>query len=122
MRHGSPFAGARCSSQRSLCGRGAVAGVPSRRRKQPGAVAAGAAKDSRFERRRGGRRALAAAELISPGGDARRARDARRKLDTAKNPAIYAPLARGVDDWVHGRLRSAPESLHAGGPGGAQLG
>src|SRR5688572_12686945 len=49
------------------------------------------------------------AELISPGGDARRARDARKQLESAKNPGVLAPLARGIDDWVHGRLKSAPE-------------
>ena len=49
------------------------------------------------------------AELIAPGGDARRALEARKKLGETREGGVLAPLARGVDDWVHGRLRTAPE-------------
>ncbi len=48
-------------------------------------------------------------ELISPGGDARTARDARKKLDALGGTGMLAELARGVDDSLHGRLRAAPD-------------
>ncbi|MDC0748778.1 hypothetical protein [Polyangium mundeleinium] len=46
-------------------------------------------------------------ELLVPGGDAARAREARGKLDKASNKGLYASLARAVDDETHGRFRAA---------------
>lgn len=52
------------------------------------------------------------AELIAPGGDAARAREARRKLDSLRTEDdMLAHLARGLDDSVHGRLDSAPDAF-----------
>ncbi|MEB2312447.1 MAG: hypothetical protein OZ921_04605 [Sorangiineae bacterium] len=48
-------------------------------------------------------------ELISPGGDARSALDARKKLDELGGEELFAELARGLDDELHGRLSAAPE-------------
>ena len=50
------------------------------------------------------------AELISPGGHADAAKNARKRLDELdQDGATLGHLARGLDDEVHGRLRSAPE-------------
>ena len=48
------------------------------------------------------------AELISPGGTADGAAEARRKLDEGRSSHYLAELARGLDDRVHGRLAAAP--------------
>ena len=54
------------------------------------------------------------AELVSPGGDARIAIDARKRLDEIGGGGMIAHFARGVDDSLHGRLRTAPDHyLHA---------
>jgi hypothetical protein len=47
-------------------------------------------------------------ELISTGGDARHAAQARSRLDQIGGGDMVAHLARGLDDSVHGRLRTAP--------------
>lgn len=53
-------------------------------------------------------------ELVSPGGDPRQARSARQRLDRLSGGGMIAHLARGLDDSVHGRLRTAPDHyLHA---------
>ncbi len=50
------------------------------------------------------------AELFSPGGDAEQAQRARQHLDSLSDPpTMFAHLARGLDDWMHGRLRTAPD-------------
>lgn len=49
-------------------------------------------------------------ELVASGGDAARARAARKRLDGLAAPAqkgLFASLARAVDDQVHGRFRGA---------------
>ncbi|HTJ83867.1 MAG TPA: hypothetical protein VL400_19245 [Polyangiaceae bacterium] len=48
-------------------------------------------------------------EMVAPGGDTEKARDARARLDkVAKDQrGLYASLARGVDDESHGALASA---------------
>ncbi|MRG92888.1 hypothetical protein [Polyangium spumosum] len=46
-------------------------------------------------------------ELLVPGGDAARAKQARAKLDKAANKGLYGSLARAVDDELHGRFRAA---------------
>jgi len=67
------------------------------------------------------------AELISPGSNARRARDARKRLDDLGGKGLYASLARGLDDELHGHpgkaaaalvdvLRAAQESRDANAP------
>ena len=48
------------------------------------------------------------AELISPGGSADGASQARRELDESHSSQYLAELARGLDDRVHGRLSLAP--------------
>jgi len=48
-------------------------------------------------------------ELISPGGDAKQAARARKRLDQLGGKGMLAELARGLDDSTHGRLRSAPD-------------
>lgn len=48
-------------------------------------------------------------ELVSPGGDAARAARARQKLDQLGGNGLMAHLARGIDDQLHGRLKSAPD-------------
>ena len=49
------------------------------------------------------------AEMLSPGGDARSAKKARKHLDELSDKSLYASLARGLDDAVHGRLATAPD-------------
>jgi cellulose synthase operon protein C len=49
------------------------------------------------------------AELIRPGGQAAQARRARDHLDRVGGGGMIAELARGLDDSVHGRLRTAPD-------------
>ncbi|HVW25185.1 MAG TPA: hypothetical protein VHC69_07415 [Polyangiaceae bacterium] len=48
-------------------------------------------------------------ELISPGGDAKRALRARAKLDALRGGGMIASLARAFDDAVHGRIAAAAE-------------
>ena len=49
------------------------------------------------------------AELLSPGGDAKRAAQARARLDELPGGGVYAHLGRGLSDAVHGKLRAAPQ-------------
>jgi tetratricopeptide (TPR) repeat protein len=51
------------------------------------------------------------AELVSPGGDAREAEKARKRLDELGGRGLYASLARGLDDGEHGKLTRVSESL-----------
>lgn len=46
-------------------------------------------------------------EMLVPGGDAKRAKDARARLDKAQNKGLFGSLARAVDDEIHGHFRSA---------------
>lgn len=48
-------------------------------------------------------------ELVSPGGDAKTAEKARARLDELGGGNMLAHLARGLDDAIHGRMRSAPD-------------
>ena len=48
------------------------------------------------------------AELFASGGDARRATEARARVDRLGGDGMLAHLARGIDDELHGRLRTAP--------------
>ncbi len=48
-------------------------------------------------------------ELISPGGNAAAALQARKRLDKLGGKGMLAELARGIDDSTHGRLRTAPD-------------
>src|SRR5262249_46851957 len=48
-------------------------------------------------------------ELVSPGGDAGRAKQARAKRDTLGQGGLVAGLARGLDDALHGRMDGAAE-------------
>ncbi len=48
------------------------------------------------------------AELLSPGGTAVRAKQARQRLDSSQAAHYLAHFARGLDDNLHGRLGSAP--------------
>ncbi|HMJ10308.1 MAG TPA: hypothetical protein VK524_02825, partial [Polyangiaceae bacterium] len=48
-------------------------------------------------------------ELIAPGGDAKRAQKARKHLDALKSDGMLAHFARGLDDSLHGRMRTAPD-------------
>lgn len=52
---------------------------------------------------------LLLAELLSPGGRAERARTARTRLDDIGGGGMYAHLARGLDDAVHGRLTTTSD-------------
>ena len=49
-------------------------------------------------------------ELLSPGGDARQAVSARKRLDDLGARGLLASLARGFDDSVHGRLTNVSAS------------
>jgi hypothetical protein len=49
------------------------------------------------------------AELLSPGGDAKRGGEARKRLDELAADGMLAHLGRGLDDALHGRLTTAPE-------------
>jgi tetratricopeptide (TPR) repeat protein len=49
------------------------------------------------------------AELISPGGEAKHAVRARKRLDELGATSLHAALARGLDDSLHGRMKSAPD-------------
>ncbi|HYJ08397.1 MAG TPA: hypothetical protein VEX18_05295 [Polyangiaceae bacterium] len=51
------------------------------------------------------------AELVSPDGNPERAKQARKQLDHLKSGDVLAELGRGLDDFSHGRLRTAPESM-----------
>ncbi len=51
------------------------------------------------------------AELLSPDGNAKRATDARKRLDELKAGDMLAELGRGMDDFSHGRLKPAPEHM-----------
>src|SRR5262245_36200251 len=48
-------------------------------------------------------------EMFAPGGDAKRAEEARQKLDAISPPpkGMFASLARAIDDEAHGRFRRA---------------
>jgi tetratricopeptide (TPR) repeat protein len=48
-------------------------------------------------------------ELLSPGGDAKRAREARQRLEQHEPEHAWAELALALDDVWHGRLKAAPE-------------
>jgi hypothetical protein len=48
-------------------------------------------------------------ELVSPGGERARAKQARAKLDTLGQGGMMAALARGFDDAMHGRIAAAAE-------------
>lgn len=48
-------------------------------------------------------------ELVSPGGDAKQASEARGRLDRATGDGLLAHFARGLDDELHGELPTAPE-------------
>jgi len=50
------------------------------------------------------------AELVSPGGDAKQADRARKRLDSLGAHGLLADLARGFDDSVHGRLATVSDS------------
>lgn len=52
-----------------------------------------------------------AAELLSPDGSPERAARARQELDRLKATDLVAELARGLDDFSHGRLKQAPEAM-----------
>ena len=53
-------------------------------------------------------------ELVSEGGSERHARRARAELDRQGPGAMYAHLARGLDDVFHGKLRGVSDQfLHA---------
>lgn len=51
------------------------------------------------------------AEMISPGGDPKRALEARKRLDVLEGKGLYASLARGVDDDLHGHPAMAVKAL-----------
>ena len=51
------------------------------------------------------------AELVSPDGSPARAKQARQALDKAQAKDLLAELARGLDDFSHGRLKQAPEHM-----------
>lgn len=46
-------------------------------------------------------------EILVPGGSPERARGARKRLDEVGSKALFASLARGVDDELHGRSQRA---------------
>lgn len=48
-------------------------------------------------------------ELLSPGGDAKRAQQARQRLEQHAPDHAWAELALALDDIWHGRLKSAPQ-------------
>lgn len=48
-------------------------------------------------------------EMISPGGDPARAKQARAKLDAIGSKGMIASLARAFDDSVHGRIAAAAD-------------
>ncbi|HEX4339400.1 MAG TPA: hypothetical protein VH062_26015 [Polyangiaceae bacterium] len=48
-------------------------------------------------------------EMVSPGGDAARAKQARSRLDSLGQGGMMASLARGFDDAMHGRVAVAAE-------------
>src|SRR5829696_8648276 len=50
-------------------------------------------------------------ELISPDGNPERAKHARKELERLKATDMLAELARGLDDFSHGRLKQAPEAM-----------
>lgn len=52
-------------------------------------------------------------ELVSPGGDAKQAVRARKRLDELGAHGLLADLARGFDDSVHGRLANVSASYVA---------
>ncbi len=51
------------------------------------------------------------AELLRPGGDAEQAKRARHHLDGLKTRSMTSELARGMDDFLHGRIRAASEEF-----------
>jgi tetratricopeptide (TPR) repeat protein len=50
-------------------------------------------------------------ELLRPGGSAEQAKRARRHLDEVNERTMTTELARGMDDFLHGRIRSASEEF-----------
>ncbi len=48
-------------------------------------------------------------ELLSPGGSAKRAREAREHLDELSGGGVHPHLARALDDTLHGRSKQAVE-------------
>jgi len=53
------------------------------------------------------------AELLRPGGDAEQAKRARKHLDELEERTMTSELARGMDDFMHGRIRAAAEEFFA---------
>ena len=51
------------------------------------------------------------AELLRPGGDPEQAKRARRHLDGLDTRSMTSELARGMDDFLHGRIRAASEEF-----------
>jgi|GEM_PF-318395 len=51
------------------------------------------------------------AELLRPGGSADQGKRARRHLDELKERTMTSELARGMDDFMHGRIRSAADEF-----------
>src|SRR6478736_7456603 len=47
------------------------------------------------------------AELLRPGGSAEQAKRARKHLDELDGHTMTSELARGMDDFMHGRIRAA---------------
>jgi len=52
-------------------------------------------------------------ELVSPGGDAKHAIEARKELDKLGTRGLLASMARALDDAVHGRLSRVSEGYLA---------
>jgi tetratricopeptide (TPR) repeat protein len=83
----------------------------------PSASAPSSVSDLRAEGKRSsdpdaiGRWALA--EMLSPGGDAGQAAQARKRLEERKGGGIYAGLARAIWDEVHGQPRGAADAFVA---------
>jgi tetratricopeptide (TPR) repeat protein len=55
----------------------------------------------------------ALAEMLAPGGDAKQAGEARKRLNTLKPSGLYASLAAAIFDETHGSPRSAAEGFIA---------
>lgn len=53
----------------------------------------------------------AASELLATSGSASEARKARQRLDAVHDQSMRAHLLRGLDDWLHGKFKTAPESF-----------
>jgi len=51
------------------------------------------------------------AELLRPGGSAEQAKRARKHLDELDRHTMTSELARGMDDFMHGRIRAAGDEF-----------